>query len=145
MNTMLKENTKVKAEKILPIWLKRGTVVGPNQKHWASCPPHEQESNHGYISWPFFSHCTNLDFTTCAGGQVSSPELSTIPLPWQSSRCSCSHACSVQAIKQRRFEASLKRVRVKERDSAELVTRQSFSLCYIPTHVYARWTGTRKR
>lgn len=143
MNTILK-NTKVKGAEILPRWLKTETVVGPNQKLWARCPPHEQEFNHRYMSRPFFSHYTNLGFTNCARGQVSSPELSTLPLPWQSSRCSCSHACNVQAIKWQRFEAPLKRARVKEKDSTELVTRQFLSLYYIPTHVYARWTGTRK-
>lgn len=39
MNTILKDNTKVKGAEILPRWLKTGTVVGPNQKLCASCPP----------------------------------------------------------------------------------------------------------
>ena len=78
---MLRENTEVKAAKILLRWLKTGTVVGPNRELRASHSPHEQDSNHGYISWPFFSHYANLGFTNCAGGQVSSPELSTLLLP----------------------------------------------------------------
>lgn len=121
----LGEHTKVKAAKISPRQLKTGTVVGPYWELRTSHPPCKQDSNHRYISWPFFSHYTNLGYTNCAGGQVSSPELSTLVLPWQSPRCSCSHACSMQAIKWQHSEAPLKRARVMENDSAELTTRQS--------------------
>lgn len=140
----LREHTKIKPAEVLPRWLQTGIVVGPNWELRASHPLHKQNSNHGYISWPFFSHYTNLDFTNCAGGQVSSPELSTLMLPWQSPRCSCSHACSVQAIKWQQPEAPLKRAHVKETDSAELITTQSLSWYHIPTWGYARWTGTQK-
>lgn len=140
----LREHMEVKAAKILPRQWKTGTVVGPIRELRASHPPHKQNSNHGYVSWPFFSHYTNLGFTNSAGGQVSSPELSTLMLPWQSPRCSCSHACSMWAIKWQRSEAPLKRAHVKETDSAQPITRRSLSRYHIPTHGYARWTGTQK-
>lgn len=104
---------KVKAAKILPRWLKTRIVVGPNQELTASHSPHEQDSNHGdiyiYIYSGHFSHIILTLVSQTARGQVSSPELSTLLLPWQSPRCSCSHACSVQAIKWQRFEAPLKK------------------------------------
>lgn len=55
-------------------------MAGPNWEHRTSYPCCQQDSdhNHGYLSLPFFSHYTDLGFTSCAGGQVSSPGLSTL-------------------------------------------------------------------
>lgn len=62
-----------------------------------------------YIYTGHFSDIILTLVSQTARGQVSSPELSTLLLPWQSPRCSCSHACSMQAIKWQRFEAPLKK------------------------------------
>lgn len=53
-------------------------MAGPNWEHGTSYPRRQQDSDHGYLSLPFFSHYTDLGFTSCAGGQVSSPGLSTL-------------------------------------------------------------------
>lgn len=53
-------------------------MAGPNLEHGTSYPRRQQDSDHGYLSLPFFSHYTDLGFTSCAEGQVSSPGLSTL-------------------------------------------------------------------